>query len=82
MEGRFAAAATGAKARPIGLHGLRHTHATLALEARVPLKVASERLGHASIRVTADIYQHALEHCEHSAADAVAQLLWTPTINA
>lgn len=29
-------------------HGLRHTHATIALRAGVPLKVISERLDHES----------------------------------
>lgn len=33
--------------RVISLHDLRHTHATLLLKAGVPVKVVSERLGHA-----------------------------------
>lgn len=41
-------------------HGLRHTFATHALEAGVPLKVVSEWMGHASVRVTGDIYSHVL----------------------
>lgn len=32
--------------RSIRLHDLRHTHATLALKAGVPVKVVSEQLGH------------------------------------
>ena len=32
--------------------------------AGVPLKVLSERLGHASVNFTADTYQHALEHMQ------------------
>ncbi len=32
----------------IGLHDLRHTHATLMLKHGVPLKVVSERLGHST----------------------------------
>ena len=34
-----------ANLRRIRLHDLRHTHATLALKAGVPVKVISERLG-------------------------------------
>jgi integrase len=47
---------------PLGtsLHSLRHTHASELLDAGVPLPVVSARLGHASIRVTADIYSHAI----------------------
>jgi len=41
----------------IRLHDLRHTHATLALQAGVHPKVVSERLGHASIAITLDTKQ-------------------------
>ncbi len=75
LNGRFSSVAARSCASAIGLHGLRHTHATLALEAGVPLKVVSERLGHASIPVTADTYQHALEHLQHDAAEAIAAIL-------
>jgi integrase len=34
----------------IRLHDLRHTHATLLIAAGVPVKVVSERLGHAGLR--------------------------------
>ena len=40
------------------LHDLRHTYATLALKAGVHPKVVSERLGHANIGVTLDLYSH------------------------
>ncbi len=58
----------------IGLHGLRHTHATMLLEAGVPLKVVSERLGHSSIAITADTYQHVLDHMQDKAALAMRGL--------
>ena len=32
----------------IRFHDLRHTHATLLIAAGVPIKVVSERLGHAN----------------------------------
>ena len=41
-------------------HDLRHTHATLALQAGIHPKVVSERLGHASISITLDTYSHAI----------------------
>jgi integrase len=34
----------------IRLHDLRHTHASIALQARIHVKVVSERLGHATVR--------------------------------
>jgi integrase len=42
----------------IKLHGLRHTHATLMLEAGVHIKVVQERVGHSSIAITGDVYSH------------------------
>jgi integrase len=46
--------------RGTSLHSLRHTHASELLDAGVPLPVVSARLGHSSIRVTADTYAHAI----------------------
>ena len=42
-------------------HSLRHTHATMLLEANVPLKVIQERLGHSTLATTADVYSHVTE---------------------
>ncbi|SDF64947.1 tyrosine-type recombinase/integrase [Sporolituus thermophilus] len=41
-------------------HDMRHTHATLLLKKGVNVKVVSERLGHASVKVTLDTYSHVL----------------------
>jgi integrase len=42
------------------LHKLRHTHATHMLVGGVPSQVVSERLGHSSVRGTAEVYAHSL----------------------
>jgi len=42
--------------RPIRFHDLRHTTATLMLEADVPLEQISQTLGHGSIQITKDTY--------------------------
>ncbi|KAA0565315.1 site-specific integrase [Bacillus sp. CH30_1T] len=44
----------------IRFHDLRHTHATLLLSKGVNIKVISERLGHANIKITLDTYSHVL----------------------
>lgn len=53
----------------IRLHDLRHTNATLMLEYGVNIKVAQQRLGHASISTTMGIYSHVTEKVEKEAAD-------------
>ena len=59
----------------IRLHDLRHTHATLALQAGVHPKVVQERLGHASVKVTLDTYSHVLPPMHQEAAARVAALI-------
>ena len=60
----------------IRFHDLRHTHATLALQAGVHPKVVSERLGHSSIAVTMDRYSHVMPAMEAEAAEKVAAVLF------
>ncbi len=50
------------------LHTLRHTHGSFLLADGVDLVTVSERLGHSSVRVTADIYAHALRGRDQEAA--------------
>lgn len=55
-----------------GPHNLRHTWATLALNAGIHPKVVSDRLGHATIAVTIDTYSHVAPSLDAAAADTVA----------
>lgn len=52
----------------VRLHDLRHTHATLMLQQGVHPKIVQERLGHATIAVTLDIYSHVLPGLQEAAA--------------
>lgn len=47
-----------------GTHGFRHTHAVLLLEAGASIKYVSQRLGHKTIKTTADIYLDVTEKLE------------------
>ncbi len=60
----------------IRLHDLRHTHATLALQAGVHPKVVSERLGHATVSITLDTYSHAVPAMQEEAAALIAGLVF------
>jgi len=42
-------------------HSLRHTHATMLLEAGEDLELVSKRLGHANMNTTSAIYSHVLD---------------------
>ena len=59
----------------IRLHDLRHTHATLLLKAGVPVKVVSERLGHATASFTLDVYGWVLPGMQAEAAAVFSRLM-------
>ncbi len=57
------------------MYDLRHTAATLLLRAGVHPKVVSERLGHASVAFTLDVYSASLPDMQESAAEALDAML-------
>ena len=59
----------------IRFHDLRHTSASLALAAGIPMRVVSDRLGHSSTAITADLYTHVVPSVARGAADAIAMLV-------
>ena len=80
LDGQVLARAFKAYVSDIGLPyltlgKLRHVHATMLLLEGANVKVVSERLGHSSTRVTADVYSHVLPEMERSAATVLDHLL-------
>lgn len=73
---RFDRLVKNSKLPRIRLHDLRHTHATLALQAGIAAKVVSERLGHSTVSMTLDTYSHVIPSLEEEAADKVAALVF------
>jgi integrase len=67
--------ATKAGLKGVGLHSLRHSHASQLLSDGVPLPTVSKRLGHSSVNITAQIYSHAFRQDEIDAAST-----WEATI--
>jgi integrase len=59
----------------IRLHDVRHSYVTALLASGVPLKVVSQRVGHASPMVTMAIYQHVLPGDDRAAADIGARAI-------
>lgn len=43
------------------LHDMRHSYATMLLRQGVPLRVVSQRIGHASPLITMSVYAHVLD---------------------
>lgn len=58
------------------LYCLRHTCATLLLQAGVNPKIVSERLGHAGIRITLDVYSHVLPGMQDEATAHIERMLY------
>ena len=59
----------------IRFHDLRHTHASILLASGTPIKVVTERLGHAHPAFTIATYQHLLPGMGADAADQFAALV-------
>ncbi len=76
VAARFKRLARAAGVPVIRWHDLRHSHATLALQAGVHPKVVSDRLGHASVAFTMDVYSASIPAMQADAADTVAALIF------
>lgn len=72
----FTKAVRGAGVPAIRFHDIRHTHATLALQAGVHPKVVQERLGHSSISITLDLYSHVAPGMQEEAAAKIAAAIF------
>lgn len=61
--------------RRISIHGFRHTHATLLLEAGLNIKDIQERLGHRNVQITLDIYSYVTQQKKQKTAEKFADYL-------
>src|SRR5260221_10774920 len=60
-------------------HQFRHIHSSLLNDLRVPVKIAQEQLGHASISTTLNIYTHVVDASHRQAIEALERQLF-PTV--
>ena len=58
---------------------LQTHHGTLALQAGIHAKVASEHLRHATVSITLDTYSHAIPAMQEEAAALIAELVFAET---
>jgi integrase len=72
---RFRKLIAGSNLPTITMRELRHSHATALLKAGVHPKVVQERLGHASIKVTMDIYSSLLPTMQREAVERLAKIM-------
>ncbi|MDI3269345.1 MAG: site-specific integrase, partial [Bacillota bacterium] len=63
----------------IRFHDLRHTHASLLLAAGVHPKLVQERLGHATVGITLDVYSHTVPPLHRQVVGIVEGLLKSGT---
>jgi integrase len=61
--------------RVLRLYDLRHTAISLLLKEGVPVNVVSERVGHASPKMTLDVYAHVLEGQQEEATARMDAIL-------
>jgi integrase len=62
--------------KAIRLYDLRHSCATLLLQAGENPKIVGERLGHVSITLTLDVYSHVLPDMQKAAAEKLENILF------
>lgn len=74
---RFQALARRLDLPPIGLHGLRHTAATLMLNNGVPVHLVANRLGHSDAATTLGVYVHVMPSDDRLAARAISAVLYS-----
>lgn len=56
-------------------HHFRHTHASLLLQAGIPVKEVSERLGHKDVKITLEIYSHVMPEEQEKTASKFANFV-------
>ncbi len=60
----------------IHLYALRHTHITMLLTAGVHPKLVAERAGHASVKMTLDVYSHVVPAMQWDVGSKLNGLLY------
>jgi integrase len=68
-------AAERARLRPVSFHDLRHACASMLIRAGADVKTLQHYLGHASARITLDVYGHLLPQSDAAVAAAMETMI-------
>ena len=79
ITARFNRLVDQAGVKRIRLHDVRHTYATLALDMGVDPKTLSDRIGHANMSVTLQIYAHRSQGRDQAMAQKLGDLIQSST---
>jgi integrase len=60
--------------KPIRVHDLRHSHASILLNNGVNILAVSKRLGHSSVRTTLDVYAHLLQETDDEMMEKIEEI--------
>ena len=74
VQREFARAIEASGVKPIRIHDLRHSHASLLIAHGVPVLAVSKRLGHSSVNITLSTYAHLLQKTEDEMLDTIDTL--------
>ena len=61
--------------KPIRLHDLRHSHATVLINSGANIVAVSKRLGHSSVSITLDCYTHLLDKTAQELVDEINKII-------
>ena len=78
VGGHFTRVMQAAGVKTIGVHGMRHTCATLLLADGEQVKTVADRLGHEKPSMTFDVYTHAIPGAQGGAAARLGGVLFGP----
>lgn len=74
VQREFTAAIKASGVKPIRIHDLRHSHASLLIASGVPVLAVSKRLGHSSVNITLNTYAHLLQKTEDEMIETIDTL--------
>lgn len=65
IQRRFSEAVEASGVKPIRIHDLRHSHASMLINNGVNILAVSKRLGHANVSITLNVYSHLMEQTDN-----------------